>query len=75
MLDIITRALIKQFGIDESAVTRELNIRDDLGADSLDIFEIVSVIEDEVGLKVPIKEIAGLRTVGEIEDYLNSKLS
>lgn len=75
MFEIITKALAQQFGIEETTITRETDVREDLGADSLDIFEIVSVIEKEVGIKVPVSEITGLRTVGEIENYLNSKLN
>lgn len=75
MFEIITKALAQQFGIEETTITRETDVREDLGADSLDIFEIVSVIENQVGIKVPVSEITGLRTVGEIENYLNSKLN
>lgn len=75
MFEIITKALAQQFGIEETTITRETDVREDLGADSLDIFEIVSVIENEVGIKVPVSEITGLRTVGEIENYLNSKVN
>ncbi len=73
MFEIIINALANQFGVDSTEINKDTKVREDLGADSLDIFEIVSAIEDETGLKLNPKELIGLRTVGEIEEYLNKQ--
>lgn len=73
MYNLIVEILTNKFGVEAESITRDTNIREDLEADSLDIFEIVSSFEDALGYKIPIKDIVGLKTVGEIEDFLNSR--
>lgn len=73
MYNLIVEILTNKFGVEAESITRDTNIREDLEADSLDIFEIVSSFEDALGYKIPIKDIVGFKTVGEIEDFLNSK--
>lgn len=73
MYQLTVEILTNQFGVEEESLNRDTNIREDLGADSLDIFEIVSAFEAALGYKIPIRDIAGLKTIGQIEDYLNSK--
>lgn len=73
MYQLTVEILTNQFGVEEESLNRDTNIREDLGADSLDIFEIVSAFEAALGYKIPISDIAGLKTIGQIEDYLNSK--
>ena len=47
--------------------------KDDLGADSLDLFELVMALEDEYNVEIPAEELTDLNTVGDVIDYLKNK--
>ena len=47
--------------------------KDDLGADSLDLFELVMALEEEYGLEIPAEELSDVETVGDIIEYLKNK--
>ena len=59
--------------MDESEITMESTFIDDLGADSLDIFQIIMAIEEEFDIEIPTEELENLTTVGLIVEYLQSK--
>ena len=62
--------LAEQFEIDPSEITHDTNIIDDIGADSLDIVELIMAVEDNYGISINDEDAAGLTTVGKIVDYL-----
>lgn len=62
--------LAEQFEIDSSEITLDTNIIDDIGADSLDIVELIMAVEDNYGISINDEDAAGLTTVGKIVDYL-----
>lgn len=62
--------LAEQFEIDPSEITLDTNIIDDIGADSLDIVELIMAVEDNYGISINDEDAAGLITVGKIVDYL-----
>ena len=62
--------LAKQFEIDPETITMETNIVDDLGADSLDIAEMLMTLEDNYGITIPDEDASSLATVAAIVDYL-----
>lgn len=70
MLERVKYIIAKQLDIDESAITPETDIEDDLGADSLDAVELIVAFEEEFGISVPDDDILALRTVGDIMEYL-----
>ncbi len=72
MLEKIRAILVEQLGVDESEVTEATSFKDDLGADSLDLFELVTNLEDEYEIEVPAEELEKLTTVGKVIDYLKS---
>ena len=47
-------------------ITEDTNFKDDLGADSLDLFELVMAFEEEYGIEIPTEELEGIETVGDI---------
>ena len=62
--------LAEQLEIDEDKITMDTNIIDDLGADSLDVVELIMSLEDEFGIAISDEDAAQLYTVGRIVDYL-----
>ena len=63
-------ALAAQFELDPDKITMETNLIDDLGADSLDVVELIMNIEDEFGVSISDEEAANLFTVQRIVEYL-----
>ena len=63
-------ALAQQFEVDPESITLETNLIDDLGADSLDVVELIMSLEDMYGLTISDEDAAQLYTVGRIVDYL-----
>ncbi|MDO4972829.1 MAG: acyl carrier protein [Eubacteriales bacterium] len=63
-------ALASQFELDPATVTPETNLIDDLGADSLDVVELIMELEDEFGVTISDEAAAELYTVGRIVEYL-----
>ncbi len=66
----VQNALAKQFEIDPESITAETNLIDDLGADSLDVVELIMSLEDMFGISISDEEAAQLVTVGRIVEYL-----
>ena len=63
-------ALASQFELDPATVTMDTNLIDDLGADSLDVVELIMELEDEFGVTISDEAAAELYTVGRIVEYL-----
>lgn len=62
--------LTEQLDIEENLITPESSILDDLGADSLDIVDLVMTLEDEFDMEIPDEEIENIKTVGDIVRYI-----
>ena len=54
-------------------ITETTSFKDDLNADSLDLFELVMALEDEFGTEIPSEDLEKLTTVGDVLNYLNEK--
>ncbi len=67
--------LAEQLDADEESITLETDIQDDLGADSLDVVEMLMAIEDEFDLEIPDDQIENLKTVGNVVDYITKNTS
>ncbi|HIR67260.1 MAG TPA: acyl carrier protein [Candidatus Coproplasma avicola] len=72
MFEEIAKMLAEQLDIPVSKVTLESNIIDDLGADSLDIVEMLMTLEDNTGKTIPDEKVANIKTVGDLVEVLNS---
>ena len=70
----IKSALVSQFEIDPEKITRETDIMNDLGADSLDLVELIMTLEDEYGISVTDESVYEHKTVGEIADLIESMI-
>ena len=68
----VREALAQQFELDPETITLDTNLIDDLGADSLDVVELIMSLEDEFGVSIPDDDAAQLYTVGRIVEYLEN---
>ncbi|MBR0162046.1 MAG: acyl carrier protein [Oscillospiraceae bacterium] len=68
----VKNALAQQFELDPDTITPETNLIDDLGADSLDVVELIMSLEDEFGVTISDEAAAQLYTVGKIVEYLEN---
>ena len=72
LFEKVRNALATQFEMDPEEITAETNLIDDLGADSLDVVELIMSLEDDFGVSIPDEDVAELYTVGRIVDYLEN---
>ena len=70
VFDKVKAILVDQLDVDENKVTMEASITDDLGADSLDIDDIVMSIEEEFNVEVPDEQLQNIKVVGDIVKYI-----
>ena len=70
MLEKMKEMLAEQLNCEASTITPETSFKDDLGADSLDLFELVMALEDEYNIEIPAEELTELATVGDVIEYL-----
>ncbi|MCL2365604.1 MAG: acyl carrier protein [Oscillospiraceae bacterium] len=70
----IREALATQFEIDPETITPETDVMNDLGADSLDLVELIMTLEDEYGVSVTDESVYEHKTVGEIANFIESLL-
>ena len=70
MFEKVKSVLAQQFELDPESITMDTNLIDDLGADSLDVVELIMSLEDEFGIAISDNDAAQLSTVGRIVDYL-----
>jgi acyl carrier protein len=72
--DMVKSIIVEKLGVDESDVTSDASITNDLGADSLDTVELIMEFEKEFDLTIPDEEAEEIATVGDAIDYLNEKV-
>ena len=73
MLEKMREIIAEQLNCDGETIGLDTSFKDDLGADSLDLFELVMALEEEYGLEIPAEELADVETVGDVIEYLQSK--
>ena len=69
----VNTIILEQLGVEKSTLVPEANLLDDLGADSLDVVELVMALEEEFGIQVPDEDVENIRTVGDILEYLEAR--
>ena len=70
----IADVIAEQMGVDKSSITPETTFTDDLNADSLDIFQIISELEDIFGMEFANEDADKIRTVGDAAEYVKKAL-
>lgn len=73
MLEKIKKALAEQLDVDENEITEETNFKDDLDADSLDLFELLTTLEEQYDIEIPAEDMTSLTTVGAVISYLKGR--
>ena len=69
----VKQIIVEQLGVDEAQVEPSASFVDDLGADSLDIVELVMAFEEEFSVEVPDEDAEKLQTVGDVIKYIEEK--
>ena len=70
----VKKIIVEQLGATEASVTMEASFIDDLGADSLDIVELVMALEEEFDIEIPDADAEKVVTVGDVVDYIKDNV-
>lgn len=73
MLEKMKEFIAEQLGISEDEIDLDTSFKEDLGADSLDLFELTMALEEEYDLEIPAEELENIETVEDVIEYLKSK--
>ncbi len=69
----IKEVVAEQLGVDVTELTSETSLKEDLNADSLDLFQIIMSLEEEFGIEIPTEDTESINTIGDIENYLSKR--
>ncbi len=72
IMDKVKAVIVEQLNVDESVVTEDASFIDDLGADSLDIVELVMALEEEFGISIPDEEAESIKTVADAIAFIEA---
>lgn len=73
MLEKMKEIIAEQLGVEEDEITMDTSFKEDLVADSLDLFELTMALEEEYDTEIPAEELADIETVGDVIEYLREK--
>ena len=73
LVEKIRSIVADQLGVELMDCTTDASILDDLGADSLDVVELVMALEDEFDIEVPDEDVENIRTIGDVERYVTAR--
>ncbi len=72
--DRVREIIADQLGVEQEKITPEAKFVDDLGADSLDVVELIMAFEEEFGIEIPDEDAEKIQTVGDVINYLKEKV-
>ena len=72
VLEMVKAILAEQFDVEEDKITADTDLQEDLGADSLDVVDLLMSIEDEFEIEIPDDEIENIKTVGALVSYIEA---
>ena len=75
LLEKVKAMLSEQFDVEEDTITADSTLTDDLGADSLDVVDLLMSIEDEFEVEIPDTEVENVKTVGDLVSYIENHQS
>ena len=70
MLERIKESVADALGTEVNTLTAETSFKEDLGADSLDLFEMVMTLEEEFDVEIPSEDLENIKTIGDVEAYI-----
>ena len=70
MLEKIKEIVAESLGTEVETLTAETSFKEDLGADSLDLFEMVMALEEEFEVEIPSEDLEDIKTIGDVENYI-----
>ena len=70
MLEKIIEVAAEELGVEADKITEETSFKEDLAADSLDLFQMVMSLEEEFGVEIPTEDLDSLETVGDVVRYI-----
>ncbi len=73
MLEKMKEIIASQLNVSEDEINESTSFKDDLGADSLDLFELVMALEEEYSIEIPMEDYENLDTVNDVLNYLKEK--
>ncbi|WFR58408.1 acyl carrier protein [Anaerocolumna sp. AGMB13025] len=73
MLENLKEVIAEQLNVDKSEITESTSFKEDLGADSLDLFELVMALEEKYDIEIPSEDLNSLGTVEAVMEYLKDK--
>ena len=73
MLEKVKETVAEALGADINTITEETSFKEDLGADSLDLFEMVMSLEESCGVEIPTEDLEEMKTVGDVVKYLEAQ--
>jgi len=73
MLEKMKEIIAEQLNCESNDITEATSFKDDLGADSLDLFQLIMALEDEYSIEIPSEDLEQLTTVGAVMNYLKEK--
>lgn len=73
MFEKVREIIEDKLNLEGVEITAESNFKDDLNADSLDLFELIMALEDEFGVEIPSEDLENIATVGDVINYIENK--
>ena len=74
ILERVKKVTVEELGVKAEEVVESASFTEDLGADSLDVVELVMALEEEFGIEIPDEEVGEIKTVGDAVTYIQKKL-
>ena len=73
MLEKVKEIVAESLNVEESTLSETTSFKEDLGADSLDLFEMVMALKEEFEVEIPTEDLENIKTIGDVESYLQSR--
>lgn len=73
MFERIVEIIREQLGLSDMEITEDTSFKDDMGADSLDLYELVLAFEEEYGVELPVEDLENVNTVGDIMEFIKDQ--
>ncbi|HHU71293.1 MAG TPA: acyl carrier protein [Clostridiales bacterium] len=69
----VKEVVAEQLGVEKEELTEATSLKNDLNADSLDLFQVIMALEEEFGIEIPTEDVEGIDTIGDIQKYLEKR--